>query len=88
MAIQHCYLFHSADEVLSRLADLSTCSWQTTAVSEESRSWSTMSVHVYSVTCFHGATKLIVKDEIYNEDIKTLEHRERKRTSICEKKEA
>lgn len=88
ITMEHCYLFHSTDEILSRLADLSPRSWQTTAMSEESRSWSAVSVHVYSVTCFHRTTKLIMQDEIYNKDIKTLEHWKRKRMSICEEKEA
>lgn len=81
MTIEHCYLFHSTDEVLSRLADLSTCSWQATAMCEKSRSWSRMPIHVYSITCLHRTAKLVVQDKIYHKDIKTLKQREKKNIS-------
>lgn len=42
---------------------------------EESRSRICVPVHVYSITCFDRAAKLVVQDEIHHKDIKTLKQR-------------
>lgn len=82
MTTEQCYLFHSTDEVLSGLADLSTCSWQATAMCEKSWPWCCMPIHIYRITCFHRTAKLVVQDKIYHKDIKTLKQRETKNISI------
>lgn len=66
------HLLHSTDKILGGLADFPSRRRHPTPGREEGCAGSWVPIHFHCVTGLHGATSLVVQNEIDHENIKSL----------------